>query len=122
MSEELVAYFFEREDADTVAELLHGEVRRDRFQGEDDDEDHPWVVLIPADADAAVVEPLVAEHDGWLDAAMGGSQPSAEPEPLPTAPRRLKRARQLSYPATTTELAEETPVRHLSEDGSIQID
>jgi hypothetical protein len=90
MADELVAYFWEQEDAEAVAELLRGAVRRDRFQGEDDDEDHPWVVLIPADADVAVLEPLVAEHDGWLDGG-GAETPPVEAPPLPTAPKRLKK-------------------------------
>ncbi|MEV8378339.1 hypothetical protein AB0P21_36715 [Kribbella sp. NPDC056861] len=91
MGEQLVAYFWEREDADVVAGLLGAVARRDRFQGEDDDEDHPWVVLIPADADSAVVEPLVSDHDGWLDDG-AAETPPVEPPPLPIAPKRLKRS------------------------------
>ncbi|WP_020391133.1 hypothetical protein [Kribbella catacumbae] len=90
MGEQLVAYFWEQEDAEEVAARLGAVVRRGRFQGEDDDEDHPWMVLVPADADTAVLEPLVAEYDGWLDAG-SAETPPVEPPPLPTAPKRLKR-------------------------------
>jgi hypothetical protein len=88
---ELVAYFFEREDAEKVADALDGEVRRGRFQGEDDDEDHPWMVLVPKGVDLAVLEPLVTQYDGWLDAGGAGAPPPVEPPPLPTAPKRLKK-------------------------------
>ncbi|NEA35111.1 hypothetical protein [Streptomyces sp. SID13031] len=90
MGEQVVAYFWEREDADAVAGRIDAVVRRDRFQGEDDDEDHPWMVLVPADADLAVVEPLVTQYDGWLDAGAAAAPP-VEPPPLPTAPKRLKK-------------------------------
>lgn len=91
MGEQVVAYFWEREDADQVAGQLQAVVRRDRFQGEDDDEDHPWMVLVPADAELSVVEPLVTQYDGWLDAGDAGAPPPVEPPPLPTAPKRLKK-------------------------------
>ena len=59
----------------------------ERFAGEDDDEDHPWVVL--TDAPRVMLELLVEENDGWLE-------PDAPPLPtvplvLPQAPRRVKR-------------------------------
>jgi len=85
---ELVAYFFEREDASQVADALGGDLRRGRFQGEDDDEDHPWMVILPADTDPAAVEDLLTQYDGWLDAAEVA--PLVTPPPLPTAPKRLK--------------------------------
>jgi len=88
---DLVAYFFEREDAEHVADRLGAVVRRGRFQGEDDDEDHPWMVLVPAGTDTAVLEPLLAEYDGWLDDGGAETPPAVEPPPLPTAPKRLKR-------------------------------
>ncbi|GAA1576011.1 hypothetical protein GCM10009789_31790 [Kribbella sancticallisti] len=50
MGEQLVAYFYEREDAEAVAHRLPVDgltVRREKFQGEDDDEDHPWVLVLP---------------------------------------------------------------------------
>ncbi|MEV6288443.1 hypothetical protein [Kribbella sp. NPDC051770] len=80
-----IAYFWEREDAAAVASQLGGELRRGRFHGEDDDEDHPWLVLLPGPADLAVVE----AYDGWLEPA--DEQPAPEPPPLPTAPKRLKK-------------------------------
>jgi hypothetical protein len=88
---ELVAYFFEREDAETVADILDGDLRRGRFQGEDDDEDHPWMVILPATTDAAVLDDLLTRYDGWLDSP-ATEQPAVEPAPLPTAPKRLKKS------------------------------
>jgi mutator protein MutT len=85
--------FFEQEDAAAVAGRLRAdgwdaEVLRERYQGEDDDEDHPWAVL--SDAPELVMELLVDEYDGWLDA---GEAPTvvAPPPELPRAPRRIKR-------------------------------
>ncbi|MFL6158216.1 MAG: hypothetical protein ACJ72D_19155 [Marmoricola sp.] len=63
-------------------------VSRERFAGEDDDEDHPWA--ISTDAPAIVLELLVDHHDGWLDEDTTDSAPSA-PAPLPDSPRRLHR-------------------------------
>ena len=65
-----LAVFFERSDADAVAERLvadgfTAEVVRERLVNEDDDEDHPWAVL--TDAPEIVVELLVERYDGWLD-------------------------------------------------------
>ena len=88
--------FFDQEAAETVAGRLRAdgwdaEIVRERFQGEDDDEDHPWAVL--SDAPELVMEVLVDEHDGWLDLDTPGaaSDPGA-PLDQPTAPRRIKRA------------------------------
>ncbi|MFI5697741.1 hypothetical protein ACIA58_38145 [Kribbella sp. NPDC051586] len=81
---ELIAYFWEQEDAETVAGLLDGEVRRGRFHGEDDDEDHPWVVVL----DHPDAERVVAEHDGWVETVT--KEPGATPAPLPQEPRRFK--------------------------------
>ena len=96
----LRAIFFEESDARTVADQLHregwdAEVARERFHGEDDDEDHPWAVT--TDAPAFVVEMLVDEYDGWLDAPAEEPDTSLAPDPvppppdLPNAPRRIKR-------------------------------
>ncbi|MEU4196047.1 hypothetical protein AB0E69_29370 [Kribbella sp. NPDC026611] len=82
----LVAYFWEQEDAETVARLLHGEVRRGRFQGEDDDDDHPWVVVLRPSDD---LERVVAEHDGWVETLT--NEPRVVPAPLPQEPQRFKR-------------------------------
>jgi hypothetical protein len=89
MADEHVAYFWDREDADAVAEALGGEVRRERFHGEDDDEDHPWIVLLPTPTDPAALETLLHTHDGWLDSPTTEPPPPAPP-PLPNQPRRLK--------------------------------
>ncbi|WP_232828076.1 hypothetical protein [Kribbella monticola] len=86
---ELVAYFFEREDAENVADALNGNLRRGHFQGEDDDEDHPWMVLLPAATDAVVLDELLTQYDGWLDSPTA-EEPAVEPAPLPSAPQRLK--------------------------------
>ena len=88
---ELVAYFFEREDAEAVADALSGDLRRGRFQGEDDDEDHPWMVILPAATDPAVLEELLTRYDGWLETPTA-AQPAITPPPLPTAPKRLKKS------------------------------
>ncbi len=86
------AVFFDEEQARAaVAQLTHDGLdatcERDRFAGEDDDEDHPWVVR--TDAPTMVLELLVEAYDGWLE-------PDPPPRPsvplaLPDAPRRLKR-------------------------------
>ena len=60
---------------------------RQQFAGEDDDEDHPWVVS--TDAPVVMLELLVEHYDGWLE-------PDTPPAPttplvLPTAPRRVRR-------------------------------
>jgi hypothetical protein len=85
---ELIAYFWEQEDASTVAARLGGTVRRERFHGEDDDEDHPWVVVL-TDVDRAALDALVAEHDGWLETPT--AEPVAAPPPLPSGPKRFKK-------------------------------
>lgn len=89
--------FFDEEAAASVAARLRAdgwdaELVRERLQGEDDDEDHPWAVL--TDAPELVMELLVDEHDGWLDtdeALPLAPAPAAPPPELPRAPRRLKR-------------------------------
>jgi hypothetical protein len=83
---ELIAYFWEQEDADTVADRLGGEVRRGRFHGEDDDEDHPWIVVLH-DVDQAEVDEALTEYDGWIETA---EDSVTSPPPLPTEPRRFK--------------------------------
>lgn len=84
----MIAYFWEREDAAAVAERLGGEVRRGHFHGEDDDEDHPWMVLL-RDVDQALVEELLARYDGWLET--DADEPAGAPPPLPSEPKRFKR-------------------------------
>lgn len=84
--------FFDEDDArSVVARLLadgyDARAERERLAGEDDDEDHPWAVL--TDAPEIVLELLVEEHHGWLDA--GEEPPALRPLDLPTAPRKIKR-------------------------------
>ncbi len=84
--------FFEEEHARAVVARLvrdgfEASCERQAFAGEDDDEDHPWVVL--TDAPAVMLEILVEQHDGWLEPEPG--PPSTAPFTLPTAPRRRHR-------------------------------
>ncbi len=51
-------------------------LERERFAGEDDEEDHAWAVL--SDAPEALAELLADEFDGWVE---------APPEPVTVAPR-----------------------------------
>lgn len=90
------AIFFDEDDARAVAARLvadgfEASVARERLAGEDDDEGHPWAVL--SDAPEFMVELLVDEHDGWLDAE-DAAEPAGPPLPpldLPAAPKRIKR-------------------------------
>ncbi|TCO40172.1 hypothetical protein EV646_11886 [Kribbella antiqua] len=88
MGDEVVAYFWEEDDAEAVAGLLRGEVRSGRFHGEDDDQDHPWVV-VARNVHPAGLEYLLNEYDGWLEPAE--DEPAAAPPPLPTGPKRFKK-------------------------------
>lgn len=79
---------FDEDDARAVVHALQAQgwsadLSRERYQGEDDDEDHPWAV--ETDAPELMLELLIEEHDGWLDVP---EQPSAPPVELPTRPRR----------------------------------
>jgi hypothetical protein len=83
--------FFDEDDARAaVARLVAGgydaRAERERLAGEDDDEGHPWAVL--TDAPELVLELLVDEYDGWLDA--GEDAPAVPPIELPTEPRKIK--------------------------------
>ena len=85
----LRAVFFEEGDARAVALRLLGDgfdadVVRERFAGEDDDEDHPWAVR--TDAPSVVLELLVERYDGWLDVEEP-TTPRVSPLDLPTRPR-----------------------------------
>jgi mutator protein MutT len=86
-----VAIFFDEESALSVAGRLASEgwwtrVQRERFHGEDDDEDQPWAVA--TDAPALLLELLADEYDGWLHQPVA---PPAAPPDLPSAPKRIKR-------------------------------
>ncbi len=88
--------FFDEDDARAAAAMLEQEgwtarVSRERYQGEDDDEDHPWSV--ETDAPELVLELLVDEYEGWLDVPADAPDDSIAPEPveLPAQPRRIKR-------------------------------
>ena len=84
--------FFDEDHARAVfARLLRdgfdAACEREPFAGEDDDEDHPWVVS--SDAPVAMLELLVEEYDGWLEP--DEPPPPSAPIVLPSAPRRVKR-------------------------------
>ncbi|OUZ12778.1 hypothetical protein BHE97_00780 [Aeromicrobium sp. PE09-221] len=82
-------WFDERDDAETFLEglELETEPRRVGFAGEEDDEDHAWVVLL--DHPDAEVMKRADELGGWVPEAEVPVAP-AEPLDLPAAPRRLK--------------------------------
>jgi 8-oxo-dGTP pyrophosphatase MutT (NUDIX family) len=85
------AAFADRGDAEAaLAELGEPAARllRDRFAGEDDDEDVAWLVEAPAAARGRLGE-LADRHAGELVAEQH-TAPVA-PAPLPAAPKRIKR-------------------------------
>jgi len=87
------AMFFEADDARTVAAVLEdagfdATLARERFAGEDDDEDHPWLLLTNASVDR--LRALVGEHNGWLDEDPLDPAPARPPVELPDRPRRVK--------------------------------
>ena len=86
------AVFHEEDEAAAVVARLRADgfdaaVVRERFAGEDDDEDHPWAVV--TDAPEFVLEILAEEYDGWVDHDQP-TPPPAVPLDLPEAPRRIK--------------------------------
>jgi mutator protein MutT len=84
---------FDQDDARAVRDTLvaqgwEADLVRERYQGEDDEEGHPWAVV--TDAPEVLVETLVDDHDGWLD--QPAEPPAALPPlDLPSAPKRVKR-------------------------------
>ena len=88
------AFFYEEDDATSVVERLtadgwDAEARRERFHGEDDDEDQPWLVV--TDAPVMLLEALADEYEGWIDYPEEAPDGSIAPAPLPDAPKRIKR-------------------------------
>ena len=85
---------YEADHAEAVVARLRADgfdagVARERFAGEDDDEDHPWILL--TDAPEFVLEVLVEQYDGWVEPL--DDTPAASDVPpleLPDAPRRVK--------------------------------
>lgn len=95
MSTGLRAVFFDEDQAQAaVARLVRdgfeAAVRRERFAGEDDDEDQPWVIV--TDAPAGLLELVVEQHDGWVEHEQP-ARPDVPTQPLhlPRAPRRAHR-------------------------------
>lgn len=89
------AILFEEQAAVDVADRLTrdgwtADIVRERYQGEDDEEDQPWAVV--SDAPQIMVEVLIEEFDGWLDLP---EPAKTVPLVLPTAPMRIKRADQV---------------------------
>lgn len=98
------AVFYTEDDARAVAERLvsqgfTADVARERFAGEDDDEDHAWAVV--TDAPRLMLVNILEEYEGWLDvddpAEIGVDDthtPPAvrRPQPLdlPQSPTRIK--------------------------------
>lgn len=101
------AVFYTEGDARAVGGRLVGQgftvdVARERFAGEDDDEDHAWAVT--TDAPELTLNILLGEYDGWLDvedqvdrradanAVHGAAALGVRPPPLdlPEAPTRIK--------------------------------
>lgn len=90
------AILFGPDDAQTLSARLRADgyaarVEQERLSGEDDDEDHPWAVV--TDAPEFVIELLIDEYDGWIDAdeASDVDVPTPRPLTLPDAPKRIKR-------------------------------
>jgi hypothetical protein len=87
------AVFHEEDDAVAVVARLRADgfealAARERFAGEDDDEDHPWAVV--SDAPEFMLEVLAEEYDGWVDHDEPPPPGPTAPLDLPTAPRRVK--------------------------------
>ncbi len=88
--------FFDGDDARRVVARLAADgydagATRERYAGEDDDDDHPWAVV--TDAPDVVLELLVDEHDGWFDVEEPAPPSRLDPPPLdlPAAPKRVNR-------------------------------
>lgn len=82
-------YFDEPDDSVELAKALEAEGYavesvREAFAGEDDSDDHAWVLVV-AQSDDRIVE-MVDVYGGWLN---GDERLPAEPVPLPDQPKRL---------------------------------
>jgi hypothetical protein len=87
--------FHDPDEAEALAEALltggyDAGVVRERFAGEDDDEE--VVHVVHTDAPPEEVAELVEGHDAWLEVSdpMTGTSATVDPEVLPDAPRRMK--------------------------------
>ena len=83
---------FDEEAAAAIERRLRADgytvtITRERFAGEDDDEDQPWAIA--TDAPVVALELLLDAHDGWLDDAP--TRTPVTPVELPAAPRRRHR-------------------------------
>lgn len=84
-------YFDEPDDSVELAKALEAEgytveTVREGFSGEDDSDDHAWVLVV-AQSDDRINE-MVDVYGGWLG---GDERLPAEPLPLPDQPKRLKK-------------------------------
>lgn len=84
-------YFDEPEDAGELAKALGAEgftveTVREAFAGEDDSDDHAWVLTV-AENDDRIAE-MVDVYGGWL---VGDERLPDEPMPLPGQPKRRKK-------------------------------
>lgn len=83
--------FFDEDTAHVVRRLLVEDgytaaVVREKYAGEDDDEDHPWAVV--TDAPAIALELLVDAYDGWFDDSDDEPATPTQPLDLPDRPKR----------------------------------
>ena len=83
-------YFDEPGDSTELAKALEDEgytvkTVREAFAGEDDSDDHAWVLDVDQ-SDDRIIE-MVDVYGGWLP---GDERLAAEPPPLPGEPKRRK--------------------------------
>lgn len=94
-------HFDEADDAAELVKALQAEgyvtrLDREAFAGEDDAEDHAWVLVVEPFDDRVVA--MVDVYGGWLpqddrpDDPSAGGTGAGGGAPLPDAPRRLKRS------------------------------
>ena len=83
-------YFDEPDDSIELAKALESEgftveTVREAFAGEDDSDDHGWVLEVEQSDDR--ITEMVDVYGGWL---AGDERLPVEPLPLPEEPKRLK--------------------------------